>query len=233
MRILGIVPARGGSKGIPRKNIAPLGGRPLIAYTADAARASRTLTRTILSTDDSEIADVGRQLGLEVPFLRPVELARDDSLAVDVIRHAVGFLEKHDGWRADAFLLLQPTSPLRRASHIDDAVRLLQETGADSVVSVIRVPHHFNPTSVMRMDNGQLTSFLPGPAVTRRQDKPVVYARNGPAVLLTRVTDPVAETPLYGRDCRPLVMHPCESLDIDNPADLEYAEYLLSRSAAA
>src|SRR5262245_25269040 len=114
MQVLGVVTARGGSKSIPRKNLAPLLGRPLLAYTAEAALGSRRLTRVVLSTDDPEIARVGRQCGLEVPFLRPPELARDETPTIPVLQHAVRELEASDR-RYDAVLVLQPTNPLRRA----------------------------------------------------------------------------------------------------------------------
>jgi CMP-N,N'-diacetyllegionaminic acid synthase len=225
--VLGVIPARGGSRGIVRKNLALVAGRPLLAYTADAARASRRLSRVIVSTDDPAIADVARALDLDVPFLRPPELATDTTPMLPVVQHAVAAMSV-DGFAADAIVLLQPTSPLRRAEHIDRAVELLDSSGADSVVAVIEVPHQFNPVSVMRLDGDRLVPFLDGPQVYRRQDKPLVFARNGPAVLATRV-DVVRRGSLYGDDIRPLVMTPEESLDIDSQSDLEWLEYLLVR----
>jgi CMP-N-acetylneuraminic acid synthetase len=223
--VLGIIPARGGSKGIAHKNLAIVAGRPLLAYTADAARASRRLSRVIVSTDDPAIADAARALDLEVPFLRPSELARDATPMLPVVQHAIDAMSA-DGFAADAVVLLQPTSPLRRAEHIDRAVELLEASGSDSVVAVTEVPHQFNPVSVMRLDGERLVPFLDGPQVYRRQDKPLVFARNGPAVLATRV-DVVRRGSLYGDDSRPLVMTPDESLDIDSQSDLERLEYLL------
>ena len=123
MTVLGVIPARGGSKGIPDKNLALVGGRPLLAYTADAVKGSARLTRTIVSTDDARIADSARSLGLDVPFLRPSSLAADDTPMLPVLQHAVDTL-KSDGFRADIVVLLQPTSPLRRGEHIDAAVAL-------------------------------------------------------------------------------------------------------------
>lgn len=227
MNVLGVVPARGGSKGIPQKNLALVGGRPLLAYTADAARASRRLQRVILSTDDPAIAEAGRTLGLEVPFLRPASLAADDTPMIPVLRHAVSEMRTR-GFAADAVALLQPTSPLRRAAHVDAAVDLLEQSGADTVVSVTEVPHQFSPASVMRLVDGRLQPFLDGPVVMRRQDKPRVYARNGPAVLVTRVATLDRES-LYDGDCRALVMDAAESIDVDGPWDLELLEFLLSR----
>lgn len=225
--VLGVIPARGGSKGIARKNLAVVAGRPLLAYTADAARASRRLSRVIVSTDDPAIADAARALDLDVPFLRPPELATDTTPMLPVVQHAVDAMSA-DGFVPDAVVLLQPTSPLRRAEHIDGAVGLLESSGADSVVAVTEVPHQFNPVSVMRLDGDRLVPFLDGPQVYRRQDKPLVFARNGPAVVATRV-DVVRRGSLYGDDSRPLVMTPDESLDVDGESDLERLEYLLIR----
>jgi CMP-N-acetylneuraminic acid synthetase len=228
MTVLGVVPARGGSKGVPGKNLRVVGGHSLLARTAAAARASRLLTRTVLSTDAPEIADAGRAAGLDVPFLRPRELAADDTPMLPVLRHAVDALGA-EGFVADAVVLLQPTSPFRRAEHIDAAVKLLAETGADSVVSVVEVPHQFSPVSVLTLKDGRLQPFSPGPFITRRQDKPLVFARNGPAVLAVRV--PALERgELYGTDCRALVMTAADSVDIDDELDFEYAEFLARRA---
>lgn len=227
--VLGVIPARGGSKGIPNKNLAPLGGRPLLAYTADAALGSRRVTRTVVSTDDPAIANAARGLGLEVPFTRPDALAGDDTLMLPVLQHALQMV-RAGGFQPDAVVLLQPTSPLRRAEHIDAAIALLEESGSDSVVSVVEVPHHFNPASVMRLEGDRLRPFLDAPSVTRRQDKPRVMARNGPAVLAIRAATIDAGS-LYGDHCRPLLMGPEESLDIDTPWDLVLAECVLSRRA--
>ena len=226
MRVLAVIPARGGSKGIPNKNLALVAGRPLLAYTADAAQASTRITRAIVSTDDGRIADCARSLGLDVPFMRPASLAGDDTAMLPVLQHATGEMEAH-GFAADVVVLLQPTSPLRRAEHIDAAIDCLERTGADSVVSVVEVPHQFNPVSVMRMDDGLLQPFLETPTVTRRQDKPRVFARNGPAVLVVRA-GVLNNGSLYGATSRPLVMTAEESLDIDTPWDLRLVESVLA-----
>jgi CMP-N-acetylneuraminic acid synthetase len=225
MQTLGVIPARGGSKGVPGKNLRALAGRPLLAYTADAALASRRLSRVVLSTDDEAIAAAGRALGLEVPFLRPADLALDATPMLPVLQHAAGAMTTAT-FVPQAVVLLQPTSPLRRAEHIDAALELLESSGADSVVSVVEVPHQFSPASVMTLTDGRLKPFADGPTITRRQDKPRVYARNGPAVLATR-TAVLTGGSLYGDDCRPLVMDARVSIDIDDADDLDYAEYLL------
>src|ERR687888_2652879 len=134
VQVLALIPARGGSKGIPRKNLATLAGRPLLAWTIDAALGSRAVTRTVVSTEDDEIAEAARSLGAEV-LTRPPELADDDTPMQPVIAHALGELGA-----PDVLVLLQPTSPLRRAEHVDEAVELLVATGADSLLSVVEGP---------------------------------------------------------------------------------------------
>jgi CMP-N-acetylneuraminic acid synthetase len=230
MKVLGVVPARGGSKGVPDKNLRVVGGQSLLARTAAAAHGSRRLTRTVLSTDSPVIAEAARAVGLDVPFLRPAELAADDTPILPVLRHAVEVLAA-EGFRADVVVLLQPTSPFRRAEHIDAAVSLLDESRADSVVSVIEVPHHFNPFSVLTLTDERLRPFTPGPLITLRQDKPRVYARNGPAVLAVR-RHVLERGELYGDDCRPLMMTAADSVDIDSEGDLEYADFVARRTHA-
>ena len=212
MEVLGLIPARGGSKGIPRKNIAPVAGKPLLAWTVDAAHAAAELTRVVVSTDDDEIAAAAETEVLR----RPPELASDETPMRAVVEHAAAELQP------DVLVLLQPTSPLRRAEHIDEAVRLLRETGADAVVSVVEVPHTYRPESLMDFVDGRV---VPRAAMTTRQAKGIVYARNGPAVLVRRAHR--LGDDLYGGDCRPYVMEQRDSLDVDTPFDLELAELLL------
>ena len=226
MNVLGVIPARGGSKGIPDKNLAPLCGRPLLAYTADAVKASTRLTRTIVSTDDPRIAESARSLGLEVPFMRPAALAVDEAPMLPVLQHAIDAMES-SGFNTDILVLLQPTSPLRRGEHIDAAIDWLQRVRGDSVVSVVEVPHQFNPASVMTLDDGLLRPFLDGPTATRRQDKPRLYARNGPAVLAVHARV-IRQGSLYGNESWPLLMSQEDSLDIDTPWDLRLVESALS-----
>lgn len=215
MDVLGLIPARGGSKGIPGKNLAPAAGKPLLAWTVGAARAARSVDRVVVSTDDEAIARVAREHGAEV-LVRPSELAGDETPMLDVVRHALRELP------CDVLVLLQPTSPLRRAEHVDEAVRLLLESGADSVVSVVEVPHRFRPEALMELRDGRV---VPLGSVRRRQDKPPVYARNGPAVLVLRA-DRLGDD-FYAGDCRPYVMDERDSLDVDGPFELELADLLL------
>lgn len=216
MHVLGLIPARGGSKGIPRKNLVPVAGKPLLAWTVEAARNAAELTRAVVSTDDDEIA---ASAGVEV-LRRPAELAGDDTPMAAVVRHAA------DSLSPDVIVLLQPTSPLRRGEHIDQAVRQLRESGADAVVSVVEVPHAYRPESLMDVVDGRV---VPRGVVSTRHDKTLVFARNGPAVLVLRA-DRLSDD-LYAGDCRPYVMDERDSLDVDTPFDLELADLLLrSRS---
>jgi len=232
MKVLGLIPARGGSKSIPYKNIAPLAGRPLLAYTCEAALRSRHLTRVLLSTEDERIAQVGRTCGVEVPFLRPHELARDDTPSLPVAQHAVRWLIEHEGWEPDVLMLLQPTSPLRGAHHIDTALERLVQADADTVVSVIEVPHRFHPYSLMQLQDGWLQDFWKESLSFdrfRRQNLPVLYARNGPAILASRVAVLFEHQSFYGPRVIPYVMRMEESVDIDTPLDLRLAEWLIAR----
>jgi len=225
--VLGLVPARGGSKGVPGKNVRPLAGRTLLEYTVRAAQASGVIDRLVLSTDSPEIADVGRQAGLEVPFLRPAALAADDSPMLPVVLHAIDALTA-SGWTPDIVVILQPTSPLRRAEHIRDAVTLLRETAAHSVVTVVEVPKHLSPDYVMRIEDGRLRTFLPeGERVTRRQDVRPAYSRDG-TVYACRVSTIETFGSIYGEDCRPLLIDARDSLSIDSPADWDTAERMLA-----
>lgn len=227
-RVLAIIPARGGSKGIPKKNIYSLTGKPLIEYTFDAAKGSKLINRTILSTDDNEIAEVGRRNKIEVPFIRPKELAEDNTPTLPVIKHAVEFLESKQNYTADIILLLQPTAPLRKSYHIDEALGLLiNNPDADSVVSITEVPHQYNPYFVMKIEDGLLRFYHSESAkYTRRQDLPDVYSRNGAiyAFYLKTLKD---KNSIYGDTCLPYVMSFEESVNIDNAYDLKIAEMFL------
>ena len=139
LRVLAVVPARGGSKGIPRKNLQLLGGKPLVTLAVETGRAARLVSRVLCSTDDPDIADAARAAGAEVPFLRPPELARDTAEDWPVFMHALDFLEREDNWLPDIVVNLRPTSPLRTPTHVDDAIRLLLDTAADSVSLALKL----------------------------------------------------------------------------------------------
>jgi CMP-N,N'-diacetyllegionaminic acid synthase len=231
MRILGLIPARGGSKGIPGKNVRLLGGKPLLAWTAEAALASRRLSRVVLSTDDDGpegIAEAGRRCGLEVPFLRPAELARDETPSLSVVQHALEALEQA-GDRFDAVCLLQPTSPFRRAGDVDGCIAMLEERGLDAVVSVLPVPAEHNPHWVYFEDGAGLLRLATGEEqpIPRRQELPPAFHRDG-SVYVTR-RDVVMQGSLYGRRLGGYGMPDAgRSVNLDTPADWEWAERLIA-----
>ena len=228
IRILAVVPARGGSRGVPRKNVHLLAGKPLIVYTVTAALQSQYPLRVVISTDNEKIAEVAQRAGAEVPFLRPAELAQDETPTLPVIQHALQWLEQHDGYKPGLVVLLQPTSPLRRASHIDQGIKLLLETNADSVVSVCEVEH--SPYWMRVLDEkGQVRRFVETDReFPRRQDLPPVYRLNG-ALYVTKRKLIMDEERLLGDDVRALVMAREDSIDIDDKLDFLLAELLLKR----
>jgi CMP-N,N'-diacetyllegionaminic acid synthase len=225
--VLALIPARGGSKGVPRKNIRPAGGKPLIAWSVEAAKTSRYIDRTILSTDDAEIADVARQFGCEVPFMRPVELATDKANSMDVIRHALKSLPE----RYDFLVLLQPTSPLRRAAEIDDALERYIASGAKTCVSVCEADKH--PYWMVKMtEGGAVTQLFPPELIPdRRQDAPPVFALNG-AIYIAPVDHLVAGGDLIVAGTFGYVMPKDRSFDIDTEFDLRIVDFLLTEGRA-
>jgi CMP-N,N'-diacetyllegionaminic acid synthase len=228
MRVLGLIPARGGSKGVPRKNVALLGNRPLLAYTTAVAAESRRLTRVILSTDDEEIASVGRQWGVDVPFMRPSALAQDDTPMLPVVQHALRTLEEA-GEHYDAVCLLQPTSPLRQASDIDGCVELLETTGSDAVVTVLPVPSEYNPHWTFMRDSSGYLRISTGEAtpITRRQELPPAFHREG-SVYVTRRDVVMVQNSLYGNRLAGYVVDGSHSVNIDEPADFAHAQALIA-----
>ncbi len=197
MKILGIIPARGGSKGIPGKNIKLLGGKALLAYTAESAKASGLLSRVILSSDDEKIIAVARGLGLEVPFVRPAELARDATSSLEVIQHALDYLNGQ-GEEYDAVCLLQPTTPFRSHGLIDEAIEKFLDGNYDSVISVREVPVEFNPHWIFEEKEGSL-KIATGEKeiIKRRQELPKAYHRDG-AIYITKSSVLLEQNSLYG-----------------------------------
>lgn len=229
MKVCGLIVARGGSKGIPRKNIVPLCGRPLLLYTVDAALSAKTLDRVIISTDDDEIAAVAQDAGVEVPFKRPAELAQDDTTHFRVIEHAAVWLR--DNWPEYEIIVgLQPTSPFRGAHIIDEAVEKLVRLNADSVFSV-REPDT-PPGAMLVLDEDALR--LPSSAsvndVEGADGRKTYYMKNGACEAYRR--DIVIEQKrLYGQgdNVAVVVMSKLESLDIDDPVDLVIAEAVMAQ----
>lgn len=233
MKILGIIPARGGSKSVPRKNIKDLAGKPLIAWTIEAAKAAAVLDRVVLTTDDEEIAEVGRRYGVDAPFMRPKELAEDKTPTLPVLQHAISWLKENDGYEPDAVMLLQPTAPLRQARHIVEAVELFKKSGADSVVSVVEIPGHFSPYwAVVEGSDGRAKLFTGDPIrkrITRRQDFPQkTYAHNGAIYLFkTRLLFDPYEPSLYGDHVRLYPLEEKYSVNIDGLEDWAHAEWIM------
>jgi len=233
-RVLVVVPARGGSKGIPRKNLQLLGGRPLVAHAVAAGRAATLVTRVVCSTDDPEIAAAARDAGAEVPFLRPRKLAHDTTEDWPVFVHALDWLKDHADWVPDLVVNLRPTSPLRTPRHVDDAIQLLRETGADSVKAVCLARQH--PHKMwLRQPNAEIEPFLKTPfRLTRGPDVPRaeledVYWQNG-VVDVTRLSVIREQGVMIGQHVAGLVTRLEDSIDIDTPMDLALAELLFAQN---
>lgn len=223
LSVLALVPARGGSKGLPGKNIRPVDGRPLLDFTVAAARASRSVDRVVLSTDDDAIAQVALASGCEVPFRRPAQLASDEARSIDVVFHALDSLPAHD-----LVVLLQPTSPLRAAADIDAACTALIDSGAPACVSVTLAEQ--SPWWMYCLDDGQhLRPLLDTPgAATRRQDLPAVYTLNG-AVYVARTEWLRRSGTFVTADTVAYVMPQERSIDIDTLEDFETFARKVSR----
>ncbi len=224
--VLAIITARGGSKSVPRKNIALIAGKPLLAWTIGAALNCAALNRVIISTDDEEIAQIGQTWGGEVPFLRPAALARDDSSSMDTIIHAIQWLADHEEYRPDLVMCLQPTSPLCTAQDIAQVIDLARQKQAEGVVSVS--PVHNHPYWVKRLtDDGRLENFIsPEQPITRRQDLPVLYTLNG-AIYLARRRVLLEKRTWYTGQTFAYIMPPERSLDIDTPWDFYLVDLIL------
>lgn len=253
MSVLGLVPARSGSKGIPGKALKLLAGRPLLAWTAQAALEAACFDRVILTTDSEEIARCGLRYGLEAPFLRPSGLAADSTPMLPVMRHAIDWLFTEEGFRPDVIVLLQPTAPLRQPRHLWAALQAMDD-GADSVVSVVPVPEHYRPEFLMEIgvtgslrfrgvsrdvrggccqcencvdDRAREAKYEP-PAT--RQDSRPVYVRDGTVYAFRR--ELIQRGTPYGDDCRPLVLEPFESVNLDSLEDWARAESMVREMVA-
>jgi N-acylneuraminate cytidylyltransferase len=229
--VLALIPARGGSKSIPRKNIRPFGGHPLIAYSIAAGRAATTVTRVIVSTDDEQIAEISRQYGAETPFLRPAEYSQDHTPDLPVFQHALRWLAEHEDYQPQIVVQLRPTSPLRRVAHIDQAVyRLLENPQADAVRTVC-VPFQ-NPFKMWRIaPDGFMVPLMqtghPEPYNLPRQELPDVYWQTG--YVDAAWADTILEkNSMTGERILPLVIDPSEWIDIDSPDDWRRAERMLA-----
>lgn len=223
MEILAIIPARGGSKGIPRKNIKELAGKPLINYTIQAALDTENISRTLVTTDDEEIAGVSEKAGAEVPFIRPDELAEDDTPTLPVLQHALNYYSEKEKYEPRAIALLQPTSPLRRAEHIDGAFDIYKDSTNQSLVSVCEVEHSPYWMKELDVDN-QIRPFVKThKKYTRRQDLPPVYRLNG-AIYISTPKIILNEGRVYRKNAKAYIMDQESSIDIDTEIDLQLAK---------
>lgn len=225
MSVVALIPARGGSKRLPGKNLAACGGRPLLEWAARSALDAATIDNALLSTEDETVAEAGRRFGLEVPFLRPPEIAADDTPMLPVMQHALAWAKEHLG-PVEALVLLQPTSPLRTAAHVDEAVTAFLASDAESLVSVVEISHIHHPIVAYRIDSGRLAPYFPDPP----SEGPPAYSRNGPAILIDRPAV-IERGERLGEPLIPYLMAPEDSIDIDTPLDLEIADVLLRRRA--
>lgn len=225
-KILGIIPARGGSKGVPRKNLKQLAGKPLLAWTFEAARNSAYLDRIILSSEDDEIINAAKVMGLEVPFVRPVHLAHDNTPGIDPVLHALDYFKAEN---YSFVVLLQPTSPLRKAEDIDGAIRLCLETNAPACVSVTQAAHP--PWWTFRLDGQKrlLPCMDAEQMPKRRQDAPAAYALNG-AVYVARCDYLQTAKSFIGPETIGYVMPEERALDIDRELDFVIAEAVIKAS---
>lgn len=223
-RVLCIIPARGGSKRLPRKNVLPLAGKPLIHYSVAAAMASEHFDRVIVSTDDTEIADRARESGADVPFVRPAELATDTATAVDVLIHAVDFFEQ-TGDQYDFVVLIQPTTPLVQANDIDQAIQTIINTGTRSCVSVCKVSER--PEWMYSLDGDMATPFFESEnSASRQQDLSELFRLNGAVYVLKR--DLLNQRLIVDqKSLSAIVMPKDRSIDIDEQIDFTIAETIL------
>jgi len=228
MRVLGIIPARGGSKSVPRKNIAPLAGRPLIAFTIESALASNALADVVVSTDDALIADIAREYGALVPFIRPAELATDEAESIPVVLHALGEMEKLRETPYDAVMLLQPTTPFRDATQICHAIEILSTApGADGVVSIVDV-EGWHPLRMKRLIGDRVVNYIDQgfEDMRPRQVLPRVYIRSG-AIYLIRRGSLLRLCTLVGPYTLGLLIDDRSAVNIDTKLDFAVAEVLI------
>lgn len=223
MRILGVITARGGSKGVPGKNIKLLGTTSLLSYTANAANQSKSLHKTILSSDDTAIIEVAKNEQIEVPFVRPNDLANDTATSISVVQHALEYMESI-GEFYDAVCLLQPTSPFREKGFIDAAIQKFITEDADALVSVLPVPHEYNPHWIFEKDSTGFLKIATGEKtiISRRQDLPKSYFRDG-SVYITK-TAFIKKGSFYGEKLSFIESNPDFYVNIDTLKDWEIAE---------
>lgn len=224
-KVLAIIPARGGSKGLARKNIKDLNGKPLIGYAIEGANGSKYIDRVVVSTEDTEIANISRQYGAEVPYLRPNDLANDSSLVVDVVLHMLEYLNKNEGYSPDYVLLLQATSPLRTSIHIDEAIEKLFSSKCDGIISVCEA--EVNPYWTNIFVDDKLKYFIEsGKNIRKRQDLPMVYRNNG-AIFLIKTCELKNQGTFEIDNVTGYIMDRESSIDIDTNFDFELTKLIM------
>lgn len=234
MKVLAIIQARGGSKSIPKKNIYPLLGKPLIAWTIEAAKKAKLVNRVIVSTDDAEIAEISKKYGAEVPFLRPAEFATDEAKSIGLLHHALEWLKTNENYEPDAVVQLKPTNPLRAAAHIDAAIEsFFASPGIDSLLTVYKTPVH--PYKTWKFNGGLIEPFfgegitgMKEASKTPKQILPEVYATNSCVNVINPKTI-FEKNSSIGTLIKGFVMNREDSLDINGAFDFELAEFLMER----
>ena len=228
--LLAVIPARGGSKGIKRKNVRMLNRKPLVFYTINVAKNCDFISDVVVSTDDEEISKLSLEFGAQVPFIRPASLATDETPSYDVVKHGLLEMESRKNIRYDAVMMLQPTCPLRTVEDLDNSIRIFQSTRADSVVSVVELSDK-HPFRMKRLVGDRLINYIDQgfEDMRPRQSLPKVYIRNGAIYVSTRRSFLSSES-LVGQDCRAYLMPDSRSVNIDSEIDLLLAERLLDSS---
>ncbi len=229
--VVAVIPARGGSKGVPRKNIRLLAGKPLIAYTIEAALQSKMLDRVIVSTDDEEIARIAKKYGAEVPFMRPADLATDTAHTPPVIEHAVSWLEENENYPVYAVVILQPTSPLRTAEHIDTAIEKFLKQGCESLISIKK---GYPPWWLWEIHGERIAPFIEykkgvNPRDLERQQLPAVYCPDGAIYVMRRDFLKKAKTIINASDCGYVAFDEDATIDIDSEIDFKIVEEIIKK----
>jgi len=231
LKILAIIPARGGSKSVPKKNIRNLNGKPLIAHTIDAAnKIKNKFYRVVVSTDDEEISEISQKYGADVPFLRPAELSEDKTPTYPVLQHAVQFVEKQDSTNIDLVMLLQPTAPFRTTQDILNCINLGQDLNTDSIISVVQV-FSTHPILMKKIEDGLLTHYSveEKEGTPRQLYDPPAYMRNG-AIYLTKRDVLIKDNSIWGNSITPYIMPQERSYNIDDEIDFVTSEIMMKKN---
>ena len=225
LNFLAIIPARGASKGIPRKNIKKMAGHPLISYTINEAKKAKYLTKIVVSTEDEKIAKISKKYRVDV-IHRPKKLANDKTPSELVCQHVIRHLKNKEGFETDVAVILQPTSPLRKAEDINSAIRKFLRSDCSSVVSITKVQH--SPYWMYKIDKSKMKKILTDKKITRRQDSPAIYQLNG-AIYVTKKETIMEKNSLIGENMAGYIMPYERSIDIDSQTDFDLAELLINK----